>query len=535
MPNFLLIILLFLLFSCANSGLDDRAGLRELISGGNYDGAIAFIEKNNFFNDEQNAYLKNLELGMAYHLKGVPSMAIHYLNQAKEIDDRLFTISIGNKLKTAMTNDLSKTYQGDIYERSAMYFYLALNRAILSQSSESLFADAASEDGFTKRTLSRDEKSAYLYAARATVVAWDGFMENVRRDARDEVFQHDLLAKLGGGFIHEMINTRTDRQTAIYLYEQALRILPTFYAPFESINSLSKEFKKSFFGGKKDSSFIALTNEAKSLQKFIKMKIRSLKQPRKSHNLMIVWEEGLIGEKKPKREYYSLARALAGANSTLEQQRAARMGARLITLFASSALGLMPPPGHYSPIGMEFGVRLGLAAATELAISFDVPIIQKRDPLFPAEISFHAADGSEVLRTPLHIASPLNEVAEASTSFHSARRAGTLGARLAWKHLIAITAAITTYKSMKKNNADFLAKQIAVFQYMASAKLIAESEAADTRYWSTLPQNIRMSHVRLPPGKYMIKIHEHVTMGGTSTFGPVSIIENQKNIFKVRL
>jgi len=26
-----------------------------------------------------------------------------------------------------------------------------------------------------------------------------------------------------------------------------------------------------------------------------------------------------------------------------------------------------------------------------------------------------------------------------------------------------------------------------------------------------------------------------VTMGGTSTFGPVSIIENQKNIFKVRL
>ena len=251
MPNFLLIILLFILFSCANSGLDDRAGLRELISGGNYDGAIAFIEKNNFFNHEENAYLKNLELGMAYHLKGVPSMAIHYLNQAKEIDDRLFTISIGNKLKTAMTNDLSKTYQGDIYERSAMYFYLALNRAILSQSSESLFADAASERGFTKRTLSRDEKSAYLYAARATVVAWDGFMENVRRDARDEVFQHDLLAKLGGGFIHEMINTRTDRQTAIYLYEQALKILPTFYAPYESINSLRKNLKNHFLAEKK--------------------------------------------------------------------------------------------------------------------------------------------------------------------------------------------------------------------------------------------------------------------------------------------
>ena len=118
-----------------------------------------------------------------------------------------------------------------LYERSAMYFYLALNRAILSQSDESVFADAASESGFTTRPLSRDEKSGYLYAARATVVAWDSFMENVRRDAREEVFQHDLLAKLGGGFIHEMINTRNDRQTAIYLYKQALKILPSFYAP----------------------------------------------------------------------------------------------------------------------------------------------------------------------------------------------------------------------------------------------------------------------------------------------------------------
>ena len=72
------------------------------------------LNSNSFFNDKKNAYLKNLELGMAYHLKGIPSMAIHHLNQAKEIDDRMFTISIGNKIKTAMTNDLSKNYQGDI-------------------------------------------------------------------------------------------------------------------------------------------------------------------------------------------------------------------------------------------------------------------------------------------------------------------------------------------------------------------------------------------------------------------------------------
>ena len=473
---------------------------------------------------------------MAYHLKGVPSMAIYFLNEAKEIDDRLFTVSISNQLKTAVTNDLSKTYQGDIYERSAMYFYLALNRAILSQSTEAMFADAASESGFSTRRLSRDEKQSYLYAARATVVSWDSFMEKVQRNAKSEVFQHDLLAKLGGGFIHEMIGSRNDRQTAIYLYEQALKIISSFYAPYESINRLNKQFQKSFFQGSSDSKLISLTDEAKSLKKFIKMKIRNLKKSSKNrHNLMLVWEEGMIGQKKPKREYFSIARALAGPDSTPEQQRSARMGASLITLFASSALGLLPPPNHYSPVGMEFGVRLGLAAATELAISFDVPIIEKVDPIFAAEASFHKETGEEILRTPLHLASPLSEIAEASTSFHSARRALILGVRLAWKHIIAITAAVTTYQSMKKKNAEFLAKQIAVFQYMASAKLIAESEAADTRYWSTLPKNIRMTQVQVPPGKYIIKIHELTSMGGSSSFGPIEILEGQKFIYKVRL
>ena len=88
---------------------------------------------------------------------------------------------------------------------------------------------------------------------------------------------------------------------------------------------------------------------------------------------------------------------------------------------------------------------------------------------------------------------------------------------------------------MKKNNAEFVAKQMAFFQYIASAKLIAESEAADTRYWSSLPKNLRFSHVYLPPGKYQVKIHEIAATGGTSTHGPITISGNQKKVFRVRL
>ena len=533
--EFLKLLFLIFIVGCSSSGLNDRAGLRELIRSGNYDGAIDFIENNDFFNSKQNLYLKNLELGMAYHLKGIPSMAIYFLNQAKEIDDRMFTVSISNKLKTAVTNDLSENYQGDIYERSSMYFYLALNRAILSQSNESIFADPESESGFSTRRLSRDEKSNYLYSARATVVAWDLFLENIRRTSKDEIFQHDLMAKIGGGFIHEMIGSRNDLQTAVYLYEQALKIIPSFYAPFESMNTLSKEFKKAAFDGDRNQSFVNLSAEAKQLRNFLEIKIRSLKTAAKKHNVMVVWEEGIIGEKKPKREYYSLARALAGPDASAEQQRAAAMGSRLITLFAASAIGLLPPPNHYSPIGAEMGIRLGLAAGTELAIKFDVPQMEKVDPPFPAEVSFHRQDGSEALRVPMHLVNPINEIAEASTTFHSARRALSLGARLAWKHIVAISAAITTYKAMKKSNPEFVAKQIAVFQYMTTASIIAESETADTRYWSTLPKNMRFVHAFLPPGEYMVKLHEISSTGGTSNIGNLVIQDKQKKILRVRL
>ena len=36
--------------------------------------------------------------------------------------------------------------------------------------------------------------------------------------------------------------------------------------------------------------------------------------------------------------------------------------------FASAKLGLLPPPQHYSPVGAEVGIRLGLAAVGVLQL-----------------------------------------------------------------------------------------------------------------------------------------------------------------------
>ena len=57
---YLFFIALFLV-GCASTGLQDRAGLRELIRQYRFDDAIAYIENNSFFNKDQNKYLKHQE------------------------------------------------------------------------------------------------------------------------------------------------------------------------------------------------------------------------------------------------------------------------------------------------------------------------------------------------------------------------------------------------------------------------------------------------------------------------------------------
>ena len=62
--------LVFFVASCGNSGLKERDKYRDLIKMGKFNEAIKFVEDNEFFNEKDNALLKNLELGMGHHLAG---------------------------------------------------------------------------------------------------------------------------------------------------------------------------------------------------------------------------------------------------------------------------------------------------------------------------------------------------------------------------------------------------------------------------------------------------------------------------------
>ena len=111
------------------------------------------------------------------------------------------------------------------------------------------------------------------------------------------------------------------------------------------------------------------------------------------------------------------------------------------------------------------------------------------------------------------------------------------GYRVAIKNLAAIATAYLTYKAIKsKNGNSFFAKTAAVLQYLALSKAIENSEKADIRYWSSLPNSIQMGFVNLLPGKYKLEIRK---MRNSSVASKIKleplIVSKDKNTFLVNV
>ena len=536
--EFFLVAFLFVFTSCASKGRKERAELRELFNARQFDKAQQFLHSADFYKDEKQALLKYLELGLTHHGAGNYYQSVLALEKAKEIHQKLFTVSLSKKAASMVTNDTVDQYYGEPYERSLIHFYLSLNHYLIYQKgSYESYTPAGGTAPIAEKKLNPSELSTELQASRAEIIAWDSYLDWLQKDRTGKsVFKNDLLAKTFGAFIHEAIGTRNDLQTALFLYRDAKKILFQNYNAYKTFNGKAVKFKQDFSKlpslsqDKVAKEYVESTNFQKDLKDFLDYKIllltkllrpKEIEQMKKIHspsasvvqealkakpgNVTVLFQRGLIPAKVPTTQYYSLESALTPDNPSTAQKTIAQIGAGVITLFAASQLGLLPPPNNYSPIGMELGVRLGAAAGNHLAISFELPAIEKKEIQETVELEVTDPSGKTITKRRLPVVNPLIDIAMEAVAENSAALYTRLGLRLATKHLTAILASFTTYNLMKEKSGAFFAKQAALLQYMAASKGIAASEQADTRFWSTLPADIRVVEFSLPKGKYMLK------------------------------
>lgn len=489
--RFFIFSTLFLL-GCSTGGRGDRFELRNFYATGAYDQGLEFIEKSKYYQDKNERLLTLMEKGMIWHAKGDYEKSSLFLDEARALSNELYTTSISKKAEKTLLNDTYDVFYGEIYERSLLHFYLSLN-AILNY----------------QKTKKRDD----LFKARAEVLAWDSFLNSVKEDRLGRsVYKNDLLLKIYGAKIHEMIGTREDRNIALQLYKDAKDVLLKNYNTYPSFNQHYKDFKKDFEKLAKLSldevkkKYIVESELQKNLKDFIDDNISRLSRPEKKNKTMkeiktpvtLVLEKGLIAEKVADKSFYSL--------DFLAKEP-------LIALFAADVLGLLPSPNSYNPGGAYVGIVVASAALQNIGIGFELPKVINTDVPKKLSLVVLDKDNKEVLVKEVSLINPMGDIAEEAVFESSAWTYTRTGFRLATKHGTAIAASFATYKALgggRKEN-DFLARNAAVLQYIGAARAIEESEKADTRYWSTLPNEIRIVDLELNPGLYQLEIRQSPT------------------------
>jgi tetratricopeptide (TPR) repeat protein len=511
--------------------MKEREKLRAFVIQSQWDPALTLINESKAFQDKDSHLLQLMEKGMVLHRSSQYQESIENFKKAQDLSRQLFTISLSNKAQTLIANERFDVYYGAPYERSMMHFYQALNYFLLYQGNP--------------------QKRQALYSARAELVAWDSMLKQYKKKEESfGLFRNDLLAKLFGGLIHESFHTRDEDQVALQLYKDAYETLLKSYNAYPSFNELSQTFTshyEEFSGLNTDkilNKYVKPTALQEQLLSRIKQKIVELTLylfPRdikivkkrfsvtdteiekwkkagdlKRSNVVVIVQRRLIPQKVGDRQYIGLDHAQYDSESA---KVLSAIGSSVLTLFAAEKLGLTPAPQNWTPVGAHLGLEVSHSLVKGIGFAFELPKVNNTPTRSKLFIEATPKESEKVTPTSkeLPLVQPLGDLAEQAVARDSLGRYARVGTRLLVKHLSALAASYVTYQALNskndKNQSDQFAAVMASLQYVAASKAIESSEKADTRYWSSLPGEIRIIDFWLPPGEHQITLNEQGSSG----------------------
>lgn len=525
---------------------DQMKEYRDAFAARDYQKASSILEKSVLKKDQKSVLLWHMEKGTVSLAMGNEDEAVSHFESALDLIDKLYTTRLSSKAASLLINDASDDFYGASYERSYAHYYLA----------KSLYS----------RYLKTGNKLD-LQGARAAIMAWDTYFTELQRSASSKtLYSNDLMLKVFGGQIHEVSEIRNDKQIALQLYKDALKLLETQGGIFSVFNNKSTDYIRHFEKeGKANSKLYDSTLSQGDLKKFLQFKILSLtKQIRGGDfdkeakfigaseeikkkakegpgNVVLVFEEGLIPQKVGKPFNFGLKGAVNAVDNQTAKNFIATVGTEFVTAFAMNKLGMIPSRTA-SAGSFIFAHDVTRLAVQEAAVEFELPMIENVPLVQRLELFILDEKGVVVKREPLPIISENGDIARIVLEEDVVARYVKTGTRVAVRHILAIVAAMKVYKSLMKGNdesGDFLAKTAAMATFVGAAKGIAALEKADTRHWTTLPQALRMSELHLKPGKYQVAIgtytEDRAPDSPSKILGNFEVKNSDKGIFTFQI
>ena len=400
-PGSLLLLSFFLfsffLFGCASTGRKVLLSYQKHLKAQQWDQALVLAQGPKFYSKDRDALLKELELGMLHHLKGRYRESQKHFDKAKHLSDELFTVSLSQKALKSVGSDSLDSYYGEIYERSMLRFYSALNHLLLSE----------------QQGLPPSERRRHLDSARAFVVEWNATLKNWKSERSGKtVYKDDLLAKTFGAFVHRQVGGRDEEQIAALLDQQAQKVFFQNYNVYPSLNHLHEKFKDDFEKlpqlkrSEVKKNYVSPTPLAKGLVAYLK----DTKKKAKKDNVTVLVQYGLIAPKYPKKYHFPLD----------------------FTHFTY----------HFTPDALSIADFCVLILGLSLyggapGIEFELPAVENR----PVENRFFlevSQRNKTVATHPVVLVNPLSEMAQEAVREHALATRLRVGVRLASKYAVAI-------------------------------------------------------------------------------------------------
>lgn len=542
--HFLFLAAVLFLGACASRMKDEMKEYRDAYAVQDYEKASAILQKSALKEDKKSILLWHLEKGTLALSQGNEDDAISNFQTSLDLIDRFYTKKLSSKAASLLINDASDDFYGASYERSYAHYFLA--KAYYAR--------------YLKKGVKLD-----LQGARATILAWDTYFSDLQRSASSKtLYTTDLMMKVFGGEVHEVSGIRNDDQIALQLYKDARQILETMGGIFSLFNKTNTTYISAFEkSSSPDAKLYEQTPAFEDLKDFLDYKILSLTKEMRpgdfdvqvkalspkdavkkkalagEGNVVLVFEEGLIPQKVGKPFNFGIKGAINAVENPAAKSFIATVGTEFVTAFAMNKLGMIPE-NTASPGSFIFAHDVTKLAVQEAAVEFELPMIENVPLVQRLELFVLNDNGVVIDHMPLPVVSDNGDIARVVLEEDVVARYTKTGTRVALKHLAAIIAAIKVYKSLQKGNdqGDFLAKTAAMATYVGASKGIAALEKADVRHWTTLPQALRMTELKLKPGNYKLGIAAYSGQKAPDApakiLGDVVVKGSEKSIFTFR-
>jgi len=527
-------ILILFFVSCSAGGFKERQLLTQYFQKKDYKEAHKILNESSTYKEEKNKLLFLMEKAMIFHAQEQYLDSIDTFLQASDLASQLYTVRISKKVAALLANDNYDVYYGEAYERSLIHMYQTLNYYLLAKKGE--VPERIREDKKVEpaRKLENREIAQFMSRSRSEVLAWNALIETFQNERMGKsVFKNDLMAKLLGGFIHENTDTINDLQTAYLLYRDARDILLKNYGGYQSFNRNFKKFKEDFdkfpsLGIEKvRTDYISPTPYFDELNEYLEYKILSLskkirpgdysklvqifatkqavldriEQEKHKPNLTILFHHSIIPPKVPDKYYFGLNPDNFQGGS---QKIMAAVGQVAMTHFMINVLKLNR--NNSRSIGSAYATaQMATVTSQYASFDFELPKIQNRPLIDNLCLVVKDEQDKEVLKRKLVVVNPIGDIAEEAVAETSAWRYTRTGSRLALKYAAVVASAYGAYKAAGGEQGTF-SGIAAMASFLAGSRMIKSSEIADTRYWSLLPEDLRMEDIYLPVGNFEVFI-----------------------------